>query len=69
MQVGEVNSGAVRRQAREKLRQAARRREIDVVLVRAPAATLRYSVFGISQEIPSSGKFRVLRRGMQPARF
>ena len=33
MQVREVNSGAVRRQAREKLLDAARRREIDVVLV------------------------------------
>src|ERR1044071_7786734 len=33
MQVREVNSGAVRRQAREKLLEAARRREIDVVLV------------------------------------
>jgi DNA invertase Pin-like site-specific DNA recombinase len=33
LQVREVNSGAVRRQAREKLLEAARRREIDVVLV------------------------------------
>ena len=33
MQVLEVNSGAVRRQAREKLLEAARRREIDGVLV------------------------------------
>ena len=33
MQVKEVGSGAVRRQAREKLLDAARRREIDVVLV------------------------------------
>jgi len=33
MQVREVNSGAVRRQAREKLLEAARRREIDGVLV------------------------------------
>lgn len=33
MQVREVNSGAVRRQAREELLEAARRREIDVVLV------------------------------------
>ncbi|HUD99451.1 MAG TPA: recombinase family protein [Bryobacteraceae bacterium] len=33
MQVREVNSGAVRREAREKLIEAARRREIDVVLV------------------------------------
>src|ERR1041385_2498067 len=33
MQVREVNSGAVKRQAREKLMEAARRREIDVVLV------------------------------------
>jgi len=33
LQVGEVNSGAVRREAREKLIGAARRREIDVVLV------------------------------------
>ena len=33
MQVREVNSGAVRRQAREKLLDAARRREIDGVLV------------------------------------
>jgi DNA invertase Pin-like site-specific DNA recombinase len=33
MQVREVNSGAVRREAREKLLEAARRREIDVVLV------------------------------------
>ena len=33
MQVREVNSGAVRRQSREKLSEAARRREIDVVLV------------------------------------
>lgn len=32
-QVREVNSGAVKRQAREKLLEAARRREIDVVLV------------------------------------
>jgi predicted site-specific integrase-resolvase len=31
--VREVNSGAVRREAREKLLEAARRREIDVVLV------------------------------------
>ena len=33
LQVREVNSGAVRREAREKLLEAARRREIDVVLV------------------------------------
>lgn len=33
MQVREVNSGAAKRQAREKLLEAARRREIDVVLV------------------------------------
>jgi putative DNA-invertase from lambdoid prophage Rac len=33
MQVREVNSGAVRRQAREEVIEAARRREIDVVLV------------------------------------
>ena len=33
MQVREVGSGAVQRQAREKLLEAARRREIDVVLV------------------------------------
>jgi putative DNA-invertase from lambdoid prophage Rac len=33
MQVREVNSGAVRREAREKLLEAARRRDIDVVLV------------------------------------
>jgi DNA invertase Pin-like site-specific DNA recombinase len=33
MQVREVNSGAAKREAREKLLEAARRREIDVVLV------------------------------------
>src|SRR5215471_11383475 len=33
MQVREVNSGAAQREAREKLIEAARRREIDVVLV------------------------------------
>ena len=33
MQVREVNSGAVRREAREKVLEAARRREIDLVLV------------------------------------
>lgn len=33
LQVREVNSGAVRREAREKILEAARRREIDVVLV------------------------------------
>jgi DNA invertase Pin-like site-specific DNA recombinase len=33
MQVREVGSGAARRQVREKLLDAARRREIDVVLV------------------------------------
>jgi DNA invertase Pin-like site-specific DNA recombinase len=33
MQVREVGSGAVRRQTREQLMEAARRREIDVVLV------------------------------------
>jgi putative DNA-invertase from lambdoid prophage Rac len=33
LQVREVNSGAAKRQAREKLLEAARRREIDVVLV------------------------------------
>jgi putative DNA-invertase from lambdoid prophage Rac len=33
LQVREVNSGAVRREAREKLLEAGRRREIDVVLV------------------------------------
>src|SRR6059058_6143846 len=33
MQVREVNSGAARRPAREKLLEAARRREIDLVLV------------------------------------
>ncbi len=33
LQVREVNSGATRRQAREKLLEAARRREIDMVLV------------------------------------
>ena len=33
LQVQEVNSGAVRREAREKLLEAARRREIDVELV------------------------------------
>ena len=33
LQVREVNSGAARREAREKLLEAARRREIDVVLV------------------------------------
>jgi DNA invertase Pin-like site-specific DNA recombinase len=33
LQVREVNSGAARREAREKLLDAARRREIDVVLV------------------------------------
>jgi DNA invertase Pin-like site-specific DNA recombinase len=33
MQVREVGSGAARREAREKLIEAARRREIDVVLV------------------------------------
>src|ERR1700751_996373 len=33
VQVGEVNSGAARREAREKLLEATRRREIDVVLV------------------------------------
>ena len=33
MQVREVNSGAARREAREKVMEAARRREIDVVLV------------------------------------
>ena len=32
-QVREVNSGATRREARERLLEAARRREIDVVLV------------------------------------
>jgi putative DNA-invertase from lambdoid prophage Rac len=33
LQIREVNSGAVRREAREKLLEAARRREIDLVLV------------------------------------
>src|SRR5689334_10375284 len=33
LQIREVNSGAARRAAREKLLEAARRREIDVVLV------------------------------------
>ena len=33
VQVCEVNSGPVRREAREKILKAARRREIDVVLV------------------------------------
>src|SRR6266849_4418084 len=33
LQVREVNSGAVRREAREKILDASRRREIDVVLV------------------------------------
>ena len=33
LQIREVNSGAVKRQARERLLEAARRREIDVVLV------------------------------------
>src|ERR1700693_40941 len=33
LQVREVNSGAARRESREKLVEAARRREIDVVLV------------------------------------
>src|SRR5580765_7302584 len=33
LQVREVNSGAAKRQAREKLLEAARRREIDLVLV------------------------------------
>ena len=33
LQVREVNSGAVKREAREKLMEAARRREIDLVLV------------------------------------
>src|SRR5215468_1396835 len=33
MQVREVNSGAAKREAREKLLEAARRREIDIVLV------------------------------------
>jgi predicted site-specific integrase-resolvase len=33
LQVREVNSGAARREAREKVLEAARRREIDVVLV------------------------------------
>jgi len=33
MQVREVNSGAARREAREKILEAARRREIDIVLV------------------------------------
>ena len=33
LQVREVNSGAAPREAREKLLEAARRREIDVVLV------------------------------------
>lgn len=33
MQIREVNSGAARREAREKLLEAARRREIDLVLV------------------------------------
>jgi DNA invertase Pin-like site-specific DNA recombinase len=33
LQVREVNSGAVKREARERLLEAARRREIDVVLV------------------------------------
>lgn len=33
MQVREVNSGGVRREAREQLMEAARRREIDIVLV------------------------------------
>src|SRR4051795_12886549 len=33
MQVREVHSGAARREAREKILQAARRREIDLVLV------------------------------------
>jgi putative DNA-invertase from lambdoid prophage Rac len=33
LQVREVNPGAVKREAREKLLEAARRREIDVVLV------------------------------------
>ena len=33
LQVREVNSGAAKREAREKLLEAARRREIDVVLV------------------------------------
>jgi DNA invertase Pin-like site-specific DNA recombinase len=33
MQVREVNSGAVRREAREKVLEAARRRQIDLVLV------------------------------------
>jgi DNA invertase Pin-like site-specific DNA recombinase len=35
LQVREVNSGAARREAREKLLEAARRREIDLVLVAA----------------------------------
>ena len=33
LQVREVNSGAVRREGREKILEAARRREIDIVLV------------------------------------
>src|SRR5438477_5883594 len=33
LQVREVNSGAARREAREKLLEAARRREVDVALV------------------------------------
>src|SRR5262249_8704462 len=36
LQVREVNSGAARREAREKLMEAARRRPIDVVLVWRP---------------------------------
>ena len=40
MQVREVGSGAAQREAREKLLDAARRREIDIVVVwRTPSAT------------------------------
>jgi putative DNA-invertase from lambdoid prophage Rac len=41
MQIREVNSGAARREAREKLLEAARRREIDLVLVWRIAGAVR----------------------------
>jgi hypothetical protein len=76
LQVREVNSGAARREARERVMEAARRREIDLVLVWRLAQLSQleglesWNPFVFSAELPKvcttfSGRARARRKGRQ----
>ena len=64
LQVPEVNSGAARREAREKLLEAARRREVDVVLVWRLDSICPFNLISVHLSVPYSPESALLESDM-----